>query len=96
MEVTGKVTQISEVEEFDSGFRKQLVIIESEDNGFTASYGFEFTKDGVLKLNGIRIGDIIEVGYNLGQCREYKGRWYTNHHRGWKLNKKSTAELPAF
>lgn len=86
MEVTGVVKHVGETQTFESGFCKRLIVIECKDREYTNTHGFEFCKTGTSKLDGIEPGDIVTIAYNLGQCREYQGKWYADLHRGWKID----------
>jgi len=87
MEIKGKALFVGETQEFASGFKKRLIVIEVADGNYTNKHGVEFAKDSVSKLDGIKAGDTVEVSLNLGQCREYQGKWYADMHRGWKIKK---------
>lgn len=93
MEIQGEVAFIGNTQEFASGFKKRLIVIKVVDGDYTNSHGFEFTKDSVNKLDGIKIGDTVEINFNLGQCREWKDKWYGDMHRGWKITKVKSAEV---
>lgn len=82
-ELTGRVTFVGETETFNSGFQKRLFCIECQDGSYTNEYGFELMKDKVSKVDGVNIGDEVEVKFNLGTQREYNGRRYSNFPTAW-------------
>jgi hypothetical protein len=38
-------------------------------------------------LDGVAVGDELEVKFNLGRCREYNGKWYGDMHVAWYIKK---------
>jgi hypothetical protein len=64
--VTGKVHFIDETKEFGQrGFRKRMVVLEQENGQFTNYIPVEFLRDACDTVNDLKVGDEIEVTYQL-------------------------------
>ena len=95
---TGKITHISNVQEFDSGAKKLQFVIETSEtdyNGNPKLLAFDFFA-GASKLEKIenferfnKVGSSVEVDFDI-DCREYKGKYYTNL-SAWKVFGQSKA-----
>ena len=75
-EVEGVVAYIGEIQEFPSGFRKRLIVI---DNGqqYSNLVPLELMKDNVSKTDGHRVGERVIAKVDVGG-REYDGKYYPN------------------
>lgn len=82
--VTGRITVIGDVETFDSGFSKRMVVVTTEDQ-YPQPIKLEFFKDKASLLDNYSIGDRVEVAYNL-LGNEYNGKYYINAN-AWKIKK---------
>lgn len=90
MDIKGKVHEISPVIEVNDKFKKRELIVEYAENPTYPEYvKFEAQQDKVTLLDNIKVGDEIELFFNL------KGRpWtnkegvtsYFNNNVLWKLN----------
>ena len=85
MEVTGKIKLIGQTETIgEKGFKKRLVVVITPGD-YPQEIGLEFTQDNVDKLDAVKVGEEVTVGYNL-RGREYNGKYYVNLN-GWKIDK---------
>ena len=73
----GTIKTILKVLTFDSGFKKQEVVITSQDDRFPQDIKFEFLKDSVDKLKPFKNGDNVKIAFEL-RGNEYNGKFYTN------------------
>jgi hypothetical protein len=89
MEITGKAKFVGETQTFDSGFQKRLLIVEYQEEGsqYANDIGFDLLKDNISKLDGIAVGDEVEVKFNLARAREYQSKWYGDMHTAWYIKK---------
>jgi hypothetical protein len=68
--VRGVVHLIEETKTFgQKGFRKRLVVLEQSKGTFTNYIPIEFVKDGCDEVDGLGVGDEIEVSYRLSGRR---------------------------
>jgi hypothetical protein len=68
--VRGVVHLIEEVKTFgQKGFRKRLVVLEQAKGTFTNFIPVEFVKDGCDEVDGLSVGEEIEVTYRLSGRR---------------------------
>ncbi|MBI1314000.1 DUF3127 domain-containing protein [bacterium] len=64
--VTGKVHVIEETKTFgQKGFRKRVVVLEQDNGRFPAYIPLEFIQDGCDTVDGMNVGDEVEVSYRL-------------------------------
>lgn len=64
--VSGKVSVVEETKTYgQKGFRKRLVVLEQDKGRFTNYVPVEFTNDNCDKVDGINVGDEIEITYRL-------------------------------
>lgn len=64
--VTGKVHVIEETRTFGrNNFRKRVVVLEQENGRFTAYIPVEFIQDGCDSVDGMSVGDEVEISYRL-------------------------------
>ncbi len=90
MEIKGKVHEVSEVMNVTDTFRKRELVVEFAENPQYPEYvKFEAIQDRVSLMDNLKIGDDVEVSFNL------KGRpWtdktgkkqYFNTLQVWKVN----------
>ena len=63
-EFTGKVKAVGEVQTFASGFTKrELVVEEDREGSWPNVVAFAFKKDNVAKLDGVKPGARVKVGF---------------------------------
>ena len=76
-EFTGKVKAVGEVQTFASGFTKRELVVEEEREGnWPNVVAFAFKKDNVAKLDGVRPGMRVKVGFAVD------GREWTDQKTG--------------
>ncbi len=73
MNIKGKVLEIFPVQQVKDSFRKREFVVEYHENGQYSEYlKFELVQDRCDLLNDYKIGEDVEVQFNL------KGRVWTN------------------
>ena len=87
--IKGTVETVLPVEEFASGFRKRVLVINTGGD-WPQTIPVEFVKDKTDLLSGLYKGQEVEASVNL-RGNEYNGKYYVNI-QGWKLDK---GEAPA-
>ena len=75
-EIIGKVHHVKEVQEFDSGFKKQEFIVETKGE-YPQQIKLELLKDKAGAIKQSDVGKVITVHYNL-RGNEYNSNWYVN------------------
>ena len=60
----GKIIRIGDIQVFDSGFQKRELVIETQTD-YPQTIPFEVTKDKCDLLEAFKLGDIVEVFYNV-------------------------------
>lgn len=87
MEVKGRIEQIlpvqSGVSKAGKDWSKQEFVIETEEQ-FPKKVCFTLFGDKLSLLNGIKVGDQVDVAFNL-ESREFSGKWYHNIN-AWRIN----------
>lgn len=95
MEVIGKVKSIGEEQQVSASFKKRELVVTTEDQ-YPQSILIEFVQDKTDLLNGLSIGQNINVSINLGG-REWVNpageTKYFNSIKGWRIEKLSDAEI---
>ncbi len=68
--VSGVVHLIEETKTYGSkGFRKRLVVLEQDNGNFTNYIPIDFTRDSCESVDGMNLGDQVEVIYRLSGRR---------------------------
>lgn len=80
--ITGQIKLINDTQTFTSGFTKRQFVIITEDK-FPQDIPLDFMKDKCTILDSFKVGDQVEVAYNLNGS-EYKGKHYVNL-VAWKI-----------
>ena len=63
-EFTGKIKAVGELQTFASGFTKRDLVVEEEREGnWPNVVAFAFKKDNVAKLDGVKPGMRVKVGF---------------------------------
>jgi len=87
MEVKGRIEQILPVQNGTSkagkDWSKQDFVIETEEQ-FPKKVCFTLFGDKLSLLNGLKIGDQVDVAFNL-ESRDFNGKWYHNIN-AWRIN----------
>lgn len=87
--LTGTIKLISEVEAFDSGFSKRAFVVTTAEE-YPQEIQLEFVKDKTALLDSFKVGDKVEVSYNL-RGREWEGRYFVNLN-AWRIAKSEQSE----
>jgi len=63
-EMSGTVKKIGEPQQFASGFAKRELILEEEkDSRWPNVVAFVFKKEGMTKIEGLKVGDRVKIGF---------------------------------
>ena len=83
IEIKGKVDKILDVQEFSSGFKKQVIVIEV-DGTFPQKVAVEFGKEKSDLLSSVAVGNEVSASVNI-RGSEYNGRYFVSL-AGWKID----------
>lgn len=83
MTLTAPIHAILDTQEFDSGFRKRVLVLKTTGD-YPQTIPFEFTKERCDALDKLTEGQIVTVHYDL-RGNEYNGRYYVNL-SAWKFD----------
>jgi hypothetical protein len=93
LEVKGQLLQIlpvqSGVSKAGNEWSKQEFVIETQEQ-FPKKVCFTLFGDKLTLLNGISVGDVINVAFNL-ESREFNGRWFHNIN-AWRITGADAAQ----
>lgn len=84
MTIEGEIIVKRDAVTFDSGFKKQEIVIKTNDQ-YPQELKVDFNKDNTAKLSGFNVGDNVSVSINLNG-NEYQGKYYVSL-TGWKIAK---------
>ena len=66
MNIVGKIYEISEAQQITDTFKKREFVLEhTEKSLYTEYIKFEFTNDRCDILNDFKVGDAVEVSFNI-------------------------------
>lgn len=89
----GTIEKVLPVEEF-TNFKKQAVVVTAEekkdDKSFTHKHYFEFLGDKTSLLEGLTVGQAVNVSFNI-KTSEYEKEGNTKYFpslTAWKIEKK--------
>lgn len=82
-ELKGTLKEIFDTVTFDSGFQKREFVLTTEGD-YPQDIKLEFTKEKTQLLNAAKVGDIVNVAFNL-RGNEYNGKFYVNL-QAWKID----------
>lgn len=89
MEIAGRIKLISDIQTFDSGFRKREVVVTTEEQ-YPQHILIELLGDRVDIINSFNVGDDVRVSINI-RGREWvnpQGETkYFNSITGWRIEK---------
>ena len=85
---TGRIKVINDTQTFPSGFQKREFVVTVPNGEYPQDLKFELTKDNVVKLDQLAIGDEIEVEFDI-RGNEFKEKYYVNL-SAWRI--KATQE----
>jgi hypothetical protein len=83
IDIKGKVDKILDVQEFASGFKKQVIVIEV-DGKFPQKVAVEFGKEKIDLLSSVAVGNEVRASVNI-RGSEYNGRYFVSL-AGWKID----------
>ena len=83
IEIKGKVDKILKVQEFTSGFKKQVIVIEV-DGKFPQKVAVEFGKEKIDLFSSVAVGNEVSASVNI-RGSEYNGRYFISL-TGWKID----------
>jgi len=88
LELKGKVHFIGQTETVGNNFTKRVLVIKTEENPQYPQYpAIEFQKDKTALLNGLTLGQEVNVSINInGKAEPYNGRYFSSI-VGWKISK---------
>ena len=76
-ETSGELIVLDETQTFASGFSKREFVVKVSDGEYPQDIKFETHKEKADVLDTLRIGQTINVAFNL-RGNEYKEKYYTN------------------
>ena len=83
LEITGTITQIDEIQTFESGFTKREFVI-TTDEKYPQDVKFELFKESTDKIDKFKVGEAVTVAFNV-RGSEWKGRYFVNLN-AWKID----------
>lgn len=90
--IEGVVRFIGETEVVGaSAFRKRVIAIDTQEQ-YPQTVGLQFVQNNVDKLDAVKNGDVVEIGFNV-KGNEYNGKYFVTL-QGWKIAVKSAIAPP--
>lgn len=83
--IKGTVEGVLPLQEFASGFTKQVLVINVSHAKFPTVIPVEFAKEKTAMLNGLKEGEQVTAFINI-RGNEYNGKYYASI-QGWKLER---------
>lgn len=83
MKLKGTIKLKQDVQTFDSGFKKQVVVLTVKDGNYEQHIPIEFLKDATDLLNEFEPGQQCEIDINL-RGSEWNDKYYASI-QGWKI-----------
>lgn len=74
LEIKGKLIHVGDVQVFDSGFKKRVFVIETDDK-FPQKVPFELFKDSCDLIDSYELNSDVNVHFNV-RGNEYNGKYY--------------------
>jgi single-strand DNA-binding protein len=75
--LTGEMKLIMDMQTFPSGFSKREFVVTTPDDRFPQDIKLEMVKDKCALLDGISVGQEVEVDFDL-RGNEYNDKYYVN------------------
>jgi len=75
--LTGEIKLIMDQQTFPSGFSKREFVVTTPDDRFPQDVKLECVKDKCAQLDGISVGQAVEVDFDL-RGNEYNDKYYVN------------------
>ena len=99
MVITGKLHFVEDTKQVSDSFKRRSFVVEYVDNPLFPQYvSFELTQDRVGAIDAFKIGENIEVTFNL-RGREWTSpelvKKYFNTLEAWRVQKAESAPTPA-
>lgn len=95
-ETGGKVVELKETDQVTPTFKKREFTLAITDGDYTNEHTFELFNDACEKLDGVSVGDEIEIKGRLPRSRDYNGKRYSNHCNVWYIKaSESSGAVPA-
>ena len=92
IQVKGTVETVLPLQEFDSGFKKRVLVVNDGHDKYPQLIPVEFTKDKSDLLTGLVKGQEVTAHVNI-RGNEYKGKYYASI-QGWRLEKGEAKSAP--
>jgi len=83
LKLKGSIKIINDTQQVTDSFKKRDFVITTEGD-YPQDVKFEATQDRVSILDGLSIGDTVDVSFNI-RGNEYKEKYYVNL-QAWKLD----------
>lgn len=97
MAYKGTVIAIFDVQTISDKFRKREVVLSDTNDKYPQEVKFQAVNDKVGLLDGVKIGDVLEVEYNLrgrrSTTKDGKEVWY-NSLDLWRVNRGESMAKP--
>jgi len=93
LKFTGKVAKVFESKKITDKMTKQEFVVTENADNYAQSILFEVINDKCKLLNNVKVGDEVEVAFNL-RGREYNGKFY-NTLSAWSLKVLAAAQRQA-
>lgn len=90
LKINGVIKVINDTETFKGNFTKKTFVITTAGK-YPQPVMFETIKDQTSLLDGLKVGDNVEVSFNI-RGNEYNGKYYNNL-QAWKINILNTEQL---
>lgn len=76
----GTVHQVGSTQTWPSGFKKRTLVLKDMDGKFESYAAFDFTRDRVNAIDGLRVGETVEVEFfaESQESTRTAGQWFTN------------------
>lgn len=92
--VEGKVTELGDAAT-SNGYTERTIVV-TVDGRYPQVYPVRFadkTGDAVAKLDGVRVGDVVAVDFDVRSRKSRDGKWFVNLD-GWRVANKTPARVP--
>ena len=94
LSIQGRIVKRGPVEEFGAKkFRKALLVVEIDGQKYNNQVPFEVTKDALKGYDALRVGDAVEVFFNLNG-REWNGKHYSSA-EAWRIARPGAEQTEA-
>lgn len=80
----GVVIEIGPENRFSDKFVSKQIVLEDKSSKYPKNAAFEFVNAAIEKIDGLRIGDEIDVTFEPTSRKSKDGRWFTSN-RAWEI-----------